>query len=393
MTAEMLIGCLLLLLSVRASNAFLQTFASPFDVIEECPLGTLISGVAEYLKQIILVTVEMSNSTTYQLMGVDPLTKSFVINPKTGELRTVSRIDREAICEPEVAPRNDLGAESSCLKTLNVLIKSNGVEGASGSSMRRQIMLRIIDINDNSPKWPGKRLLTVKFVESFQSGTSFGKQEMTSQSQLLERAVDPDAGPNGTISYSLKGNGADMFRLEYIDLENGRYEHQDTNNPLRLKPVIPLDREVFEFYNLTLFAYDAGTPQRSSSIPLNVYITDVNDHAPVFHPSSYPRDNKQNELARYVPEKVHLMETARIGSEVLQLNATDEDVGENARITYSIFPSDMTLVQAYFDLDPISGHLRVRQRLDYDSGPRKFKFKVGYDLLHLFLLINTTIRY
>ncbi|VUZ40233.1 unnamed protein product, partial [Hymenolepis diminuta] len=247
--------------------------------------------------------------------------------------------------------------------------------------MRMQIMLRIVDINDNSPKWPGKRILTVRFVESFQSGTSFGKQEMTTQSQLLDRAVDPDAGPNGTVSYSLKGNGADMFRLEYPDLDNGRYDQQDINSPLRLKPVVPLDREMFEYYNLTLYAFDAGNPQRSSSIPLDVYVTDFNDHAPVFHSynsghSGYSRDNKQGDSVRIIPERTHLMETARIGSEVLQLNATDEDSGENARITYSIFPGDAALVQPYFDLDPSSGILRVRQRLDYDLGPRKFKFKV-----------------
>ncbi|VDO14926.1 unnamed protein product [Rodentolepis nana] len=376
MLTKMFLGCLLFFLSsIHASNAFSPSFAPTFDVIEECLPRTLISGVAEYLKQIMLVTVEMPNSTSYQLMGTDPFTKSFDINPKTGELRTVGRIDRESICVPDVTSRNDIGIDSSCLKSLNVLINSHGIDQAARSSIRKQIMLKIIDINDNTPNWPGKRILTVKFVEAFQSGPSFGKQEVTTQSQLLDRAVDPDAGPNGTISYSLKGTGADMFRLEYSDLENGRYDQQDSNSPLRLKPVVPLDRETFEYYNLTLYAFDAGNPRRSSSIQLEVYVTDFNDHAPVFHSynsghSAYSRDNKQGDSGRIILERTHLMETARIGSEVLRLNATDKDSGENARITYSIFPGDATLVQPYFDLDPISGILRV---LAVDGAPEAIR--------------------
>lgn len=382
MLPSSLLLLLLCLLHCQASIAFPSPFASTFDVVEESPPGSMIPGVADYLKRIVLLRVEMPNSTTFQLMGTDALTKSFVINEKSGELRTMGRIDRETLCSSEVDPRSDLATDSNCLKPLNVLIKSLGIGGASGSNMREKIMLRILDINDNAPRWPGKRLLTVKFVEAFQSLSMYGKQEMTTQSQLLDRAIDPDSGPNGTVSYSLKGTGADMFRLEYADHENGRFVHPDVNSPLRLKPVVPLDREIFEFYNLTLFAYDSGNPQRSSSIPLHVYITDVNDHVPVFHSyvpghvSAYPRESKQGELVKYVPERGHLMETARIGSVVLQLNATDEDAGDNARITYSIFPSDAAFVQTYFALDPITGYLTVKQRLDYDSGPRRFTFKV-----------------
>lgn len=385
MPTKMFLGFLLsLFLCFHFSIAFLPPYSSPFDVVEECPIGTLISGVSEYLKQIMLLTADMPNSTTYQLMGSDPFTKSFVINPNTGELRTAGRIDRESICVPDIPSRNDLGADSSCLKPLNVLINSN----------KRRIMLRIIDLNDNDPIWPGKRMLTVRFVEAIQSGTSFGKQEMAAQSQILDRAVDPDAGPNGTVSYKLEGKGAEMFRLEYADLESNRYDHQDISGPLKLKPVVPLDREVYEHYNLTLYAFDAGNPPKSTSIPLDVFVTDFNDHAPVFHSSNSGRSGyplKQGDSGRIIPERIALLETARIGSEVLQLNATDKDAGENAQITYSIFPDDADLIRPYFDLDPISGILRVRQRLDYDLGPRKFKFKVSNASLILFFLILSKI--
>uniref|UniRef100_A0A5K3F137 Protocadherin-1 n=1 Tax=Mesocestoides corti TaxID=53468 RepID=A0A5K3F137_MESCO len=371
-----------LILHVRTSSSFLPPFASTFDVVEESPQGTTVAGVAEYLNRIVLLNVEMPNSTTFQLMGMDPLTKSFVINPKSGELRIAARVDREIICKAEeqsAARRKEPPGDSACLRPLNVLIKSQGAGGASESSRRQQLTLRIVDINDNAPRWPGKSALAVKFVEAFDSPPSYGKQEVISESRILERAFDPDAGSNGTVSYALKGSGAEMFRLENADSENGRFDlhtFHDASAPLRLRPVVPLDREVFAVYNLTLFAFDSGQPQLSGSIPLNVYVTDVNDHAPVFHTSSYGRDHKQGDLVKYVPPRGHLMETASVGSFVLQVNATDDDAGENARISYSIAPSDAAFVQAYFVLDPISGHLTVKQRLDYDHGPRRFNFKV-----------------
>ncbi|VDD74943.1 unnamed protein product [Mesocestoides corti] len=370
-----------LILHVRTSSSFLPPFASTFDVVEESPQGTTVAGVAEYLNRIVLLNVEMPNSTTFQLMGMDPLTKSFVINPKSGELRIAARVDREIICKAEeqsAARRKEPPGDSACLRPLNVLIKSQGAGGASESSRRQQLTLRIVDINDNAPRWPGKSALAVKFVEAFDSPPSYGKQEVISESRILERAFDPDAGSNGTVSYALKGSGAEMFRLENADSENGRFDlhtFHDASAPLRLRPVVPLDREVFAVYNLTLFAFDSGQPQLSGSIPLNVYVTDVNDHAPVFHTSSYGRDHKQGDLVKYVPPRGHLMETASVGSFVLQVNATDDDAGENARISYSIAPSDAAFVQAYFVLDPISGHLTVKQRLDYDHGPRRFNFK------------------
>lgn len=413
------LGCMLVACYIAPANAYLTPFASTFDVIEESPIGTVIGGVAEYLNQFVMLTVDIPNSTKFQVIGSDALSRSFFIDPRTGVLRIISRVDREALCKSDGLGNNlptgsQLSSQtvlpymaSACQKALNILVESQSSPDASNnpqrsaSSLRKQITLKIIDINDHAPKWGDRTILIEKFVEKFQSPSS--KPEFASrlgEYRLLEQAVDPDAGANGTISYHLVGPRAESFRLEDtyhsnqglvnhgndmagLNLPYGNSERQgSTLPPLRLRPVVPLDREVVAIYNLTLVAYDSGHPKLSSSIPLIVYVTDVNDNAPVFHSYMSDQYSKLEDktgdqgLVRYTPMRGHLQETTPPESVVLQLNATDEDEGDNARITYSFFPNDQAFAQRFFSLDQINGQLKVKKRLDFDQGPRHFNFKV-----------------
>ncbi|VDL90794.1 unnamed protein product [Schistocephalus solidus] len=438
-------------------SGHLNPMASTFDVVEEAPIRTGVSGVAEYLNQLALLGAEIPNSTTFHIMGSDVIARSLTLNPKSGVLTVTARIDRESLCGGVGLPdgAHAVGQSSSssprerglsfstkpCIKPLNILIKSqiSGLSGdTSGGAMRsdattnrKQILLRILDINDNPPKWPGHNKLTVSFVETFQStevdrmrgykldANDFGPNP--DQFQLLERAVDLDAGLNGTLSYTLKGPGSEFFRLEDVDMtlhggsnnvaagavgsvdfalntnygnpvRSGYVSHQS----LRIWPNILLDRETLAVYNLTLVAYDSGNPQLSGSIPLEIHITDVNDNAPVFHSPGYesspiqrnPLEDKSRDrfLVRYTPPGGHLLETAAVGSPVLQLNATDADAGDNAKLTYLIAPSDKNFAQQYFHLDQVTGLLKVKAPLDYDLGPRQFTFTYTSAFIMVFLL-------
>ena len=48
-----------------------------------------------------------------------------------------------------------------------------------------------------------------------------------------------------------------------------------------------LDREKRSSYSLLLEAFDGGSPKRSGAMTLEVSVTDINDHAPVFNQSRY----------------------------------------------------------------------------------------------------------
>ena len=58
---------------------------------------------------------------------------------------------------------------------------------------------------------------------------------------------------------------------------------------------------------------------------MTIEVTDVNDHAPKFTHSTY-----QRRISEATPE----------GASVLTVSATDADVGENAKLTYSLKEED-----------------------------------------------------
>lgn len=82
-----------------------------------------------------------------------------------------------------------------------------------------------------------------------------------------------------------------------------------------LSVVRALNREEVVQHNLTVVATDHGFPRRSATQLLSVLVLDVNDEAPSFEKPEY---------------EAHIMENLPAGSPVLQVLATDRDLGEDA---------------------------------------------------------------
>ena len=99
---------------------------------------------------------------------------------------------------------------------------------------------------------------------------------------------------------------------------------------------------------VTVVATDRGAPPMSSSISVHVEIGDANDNAPVFLTSSYTSS---------------IREDTTIGTSLLQLSATDRDIGLNGAVRYVILEGDDN---QDFRVDSHLGHLYVQKRLDYE---------------------------
>ncbi len=97
------------------------------------------------------------------------------------------------------------------------------------------------------------------------------------------------------------------------------------------------DRESTETYMIKIQAMDHGVPSRSSTTTATIFITDINDNAPVF-------DNRR--LTGYV------MENRDAGTSVVTVKATDKDAGENARVKYSLKTNDA------FSINEVTGEVR-----------------------------------
>ncbi|CAL8069861.1 unnamed protein product [Calicophoron daubneyi] len=425
---------------------YLRSFGNPNDalfrleVTEESPVGTLINGASEYLNQLRTTRLKSSDGVKFRLLEDGSVSRLLNLNPNHGLLRVSGRIDREDIC-PDVnnailSTQNganfgfmdsnkaaskmlfmgDSSNSNECVQPLNILLISSSKSSDDGSprTVRVMVQLLIRDVNDNAPSWPQHLPLQVSFVETPSLGVSWSPMsgsssaiispDDTRNAKTIERALDPDMGPNGTVVYRLLGPGAEYFRLEdrgiggpngnptsTLDFdESNKYgEDGSYHRPLMIWPVVPLDRETEEFagrgglFNLTLLASDLGTPPKTSSTTLLIFVTDVNDHAPVFHNGMYAAGGgktafglTENNLVLYRPPNGNVRETVPVGSFILQLNATDRDSGAHSKVTYEFCPCDRNVAWDYFKIDQISGRISVAKRLDYDNGPRRFQFKV-----------------
>lgn len=84
----------------------------------------------------------------------------------------------------------------------------------------------------------------------------------------------------------------------------------------------PLDAETQNEYHIDVIAQDNGSPSLSTTCQIVVQVLDINDNAPYF---ILPHQNK-----------VSIREEQPVGTEVVQVRASDPDQGANGTITYSL---------------------------------------------------------
>ncbi|NWZ75620.1 PCDH7 protein, partial [Poecile atricapillus] len=326
-----------------------------YRLAEEGPADIRIGNVASDLG-----IVTGSGEVTFSLESGSDYLK---IDNMTGELSTTERrIDREKLPQCQM-----IFDENECFLDFEV-----SVIGPSQSWVDLfEGRVIILDINDNTPTFPSP-VLTLTVEENRPVGTLY----------LLPTATDRDFGRNGIERYELlqepggdggrRGGGggsaaaapesapypggskrrqeaeaaarSSVFELQVADTLDGEKQPQ-----LIVKGA--LDREQRDSYELSLRVRDGGDPARSSQAILRVLITDVNDNSPRFEKSVYEAD---------------LAENSSPGTPILQLRATDLDVGVNGQIEY-VFGAATESVRRLLRLDETSGWLSVLHRIDREE--------------------------
>lgn len=121
---------------------------------------------------------------------------------------------------------------------------------------------------------------------------------------------------------------------------------------------VKLDRELVDVHYFRLTAIDDSFPPRSGTTMLQINVLDANDHSPVF---------EMNEYEATVKEGVS------VGTTVITLKATDQDVGKNAEVEYSIKSingggtSTEEEDKHAFKIDSKSGVITTRTLLDRET--------------------------
>ncbi|KAM6299700.1 LOW QUALITY PROTEIN: uncharacterized protein AAHN32_007161 [Aegotheles albertisi] len=237
----------------------------------------------------------------------------FGVSGDSGNLYVSERLDREEMCGE--APSCSVSFEALVQNPLNVF----------------HVHVDIQDVNDNSPRFL-QDSFELEINELTSPGTRF----------YLGMAEDADVGSNALQGYELEANK--YFAVEVKESEDGSKFAE-----LVLRRA--LDRESEQSLRLVLTAVDGGDPPRSGTAQLCINVTDANDNPPVFAQDRY---------------RVSLREDAPPGSTVLNVSASDADVGTNARITYGFGKMPAKVLQK-FVVDAESGTITLQEALDFED--------------------------
>ncbi|XP_023390679.1 protocadherin gamma-A6-like, partial [Pteropus vampyrus] len=240
-------------------------------------------------------------------------TQLFALNLGSGSLVTAGRIDREELC----------AQSARCLVSFNILVEDK--------LNLYPIEVEILDINDNTPQFLREEL-EVKILENAAPSSRFPLMEV----------CDPDVGMNSLQGFKLSGN-------RHFSVDVPTKAHGPKYPELVLDGA--LDREGEAIYHLVLTAMDGGDPVRSGVARILVTVLDVNDNAPVFTQPVY---------------SVSVPENLPVGTPVLSVNATDQDEGVHAEVTYS-FVRITEKISKIFCLNVLTGEISTSASLDYED--------------------------
>nr|XP_004554058.2 cadherin EGF LAG seven-pass G-type receptor 3 isoform X2 [Maylandia zebra] len=236
----------------------------------------------------------------YRLTGTSSDTP-FVINAATGWVTVKSILDRESV------EHYFFGVEA----------RDYGMPPLSATA---SVTITVMDVNDNRPEFLQKEYY-VRLNEDAVVGTSV----------VTVTAVDRDV--NSAVTYQITGGNT-----------RNRFAISTAGGGGLLSLALPLDYKQERRYVLTVTASDRTL---HDTCQVHVNITDANTHRPVFQSAHY---------------SVSVNEDQPPGSTIVVISATDDDVGENARITYFL---EDNIPQ--FRIDPATGAITLQAELDYED--------------------------
>ncbi|XP_064362170.1 cadherin EGF LAG seven-pass G-type receptor 1 isoform X6 [Dromaius novaehollandiae] len=282
--------------------------STPFQatVLENVPLGYSVLHV-----QAVDADSGENARLEYKLIEMTPPAGSapiagdsgfpFQINNSTGWITVSAELDRETV------ENYHFGVEA----------RDHGVPVMTSSA---SVSITVLDVNDNNPAFTEK-VYHLRLNEDAAVGSSV----------VTLTAVDRDV--NSVVTYQItSGNTRNRFAIT----------SQSGGGLITL--ALPLDYKQERQYVLTVTASD-GT--RFDTVQVFINVTDANTHRPVFQSSHYT---------------VSVSEDKPIGTSIVTISATDEDTGENARITYIL---DDNIPQ--FRIDPDTGTITTLMELDYED--------------------------
>ncbi|CAO2593781.1 Protocadherin alpha-C2 [Lemmus lemmus] len=199
------------------------------------------------------------------------------------------------------------------------------------------VSVEVADVNDNAPTFAQPEY-TVFVKENNPPGAHI----------FTVSAMDADQKENAEVTYSLLDREIQGLPVtSYVSINSASGSLYAVNS---------FDYEKFREFFVTVEAQDKGRPPLSSTVTANVYVVDVNDHAPHI---LYPTSTNSSAAIEMVPR------TAPAGYLVTKVIAMDSDSGQNAWLFYHLVPtSDSDL----FKVELHTGEIRITRKIGDESG-------------------------
>ncbi|KAK6174384.1 hypothetical protein SNE40_017672 [Patella caerulea] len=270
------------------------------------------------------------NNIRYSLLGYGTVGsgKSFDINPETGDLYLLLPLDRDL-------------PNGRAVYQFNVRAMDEPQNPDTAQYGFASVQVRPLDINDNQPIFQAD--MTGKVAEHSPKGSVV----------MSVLARDYDFGDNGTVVYAI-------YTPQVTDTNSNIFAvNADTGLVTTNTGPEGLDRETLAVYSIIMTAHDKGPNPETSTTTVTVTLTDINDQIPVFQQKYYNVT----------------MSEAQASGEIALVRATDKDIGENARLEYSLAQPDRT----YFQVVGVNneGSIVVYKRVDYENvNERQFNLTV-----------------
>ena len=284
-------------------NAPQITSAGPFMLNEEIPVNTSLGRV------IAMDADSGDNAVLTYSFPSSEITRYFSIDPITGEVSVVSRIDRESFDRVNLPPNFVLTG------TLQVTDS-----GSPALSVMINVEFHINETNDNAPQL----INPVSEVDV---------RELTPVGEIIVQlsASDDDVGADAII-FSI--SGSPLFSIN------------DTTGAITLNANLDYETET-EHIVTVMVANPDGLSSPSHSITINVI--DENDNSPVFSLNSNMASVEENSAAETF---------------VVTVFATDEDSGTFGEVRYSIISGN---TDNAFAVDAVSGNITVSGSIDREA--------------------------
>ncbi|XP_041345610.1 uncharacterized protein LOC121365470 [Pyrgilauda ruficollis] len=286
------------------------------SVPEDSPTGTVVA-----LLKVRDRDSGENGQVSCELSGEAPLS---IVASSGGSYKvvTASALDREQASEHRVT----------------VVARDRGRPALWSST---ELVLEVSDVNDNAPVFE-EAAYSAYVAENNAAGALV----------LRVQARDADAGANGRVSYWLAGGSAGAAGaapLVSVEARSGALYAQRS-----------LDYEQCREFTVAVRAQDGGSPARSSTATVRVFVLDRNDNAPrVLWPAAAGGGAAaapgEAPGAAATPFEV-VPRSAEAGYLVAKVVAVDADAGRNAWLSYELVPASEP---ALFRVGLHSGEVRT----------------------------------